>query len=300
MTSNRLLYHAMALITVVVWGVTFVSTKVLITDGLDPAQIFVIRFAVAYLCTLLISHNRFRASNIKDELLMLVAGITGGSLYFISENTALSLTFAANVSLIICCAPILTMILGKILFNDLIKPMAWIGTIIAFTGVGIVVFNSSDKYGINPWGDVLTFVAALSWAVYCLLLKTLSRRYSNLFITRKVFGYGGNYCYAVLHTDQRYTWIYCHRSNNRKSAFSQSRSVICLLSHVECFGKEPWCRKNIRLYLYRSSCHDTCLYDDSRRTGDDYNSPWDNINPGWRVHDNDVNTTSMRLFCNFP
>lgn len=89
-----------------------------------------------------------------------------------------------------CCAPILTMILGKILFNDIIKPLAWIGTIIAFTGVGIVVFNSSEKYGINPCGDVLTFVAALSWAIYCLLLKTLSRRYSNLFITRKVFGYG--------------------------------------------------------------------------------------------------------------
>lgn len=190
MTSNRLLYNAMALITVMVWGVTFVSTKVLITDGLDPAQIFIIRFTIAYLCALLISHDRFMACDIKDELLMIMAGITGGSLYFITENTALSLTFAANVSLIICCAPILTMILGKILFNDIIKPLAWIGTIIAFTGVGIVVFNSSEKYGINPCGDVLTFVAALSWAIYCLLLKTLSRRYSNLFITRKVFGYG--------------------------------------------------------------------------------------------------------------
>lgn len=180
----------MAMITVMVWGVTFVSTKVLIADGLDPAQIFIIRFAVAYLCTLLISHDRFLAYSITDELLMLLVGITGGSLYFISENTALSLTFAANVSLIICCAPILTMILGKILFNDVIKPLAWIGSIIAFVGVGMVVFNGSEEYGINPWGDVLTFVAALSWSAYCLLLKTLNRRYSNLFITRKVFGYG--------------------------------------------------------------------------------------------------------------
>lgn len=190
MTRSRLRYNVMALVTVIVWGVTFVSTKVLISEGLDPAQIFIIRFSVAYLCTLLISHDRFLASNIKDESLMLMAGITGGSLYFISENTALSLTFAANVSLIICCAPILTMILGKILFNDIIKPQAWVGAIIAFLGVGIVVYNGSEKYGINPWGDVLTFVAALSWSVYCLLLKTLSRRYGNLFITRKVFGYG--------------------------------------------------------------------------------------------------------------
>lgn len=52
MTRNRLLYNVMALITVMVWGVTFVSTKILISEGLNPAQIFLIRFAVAYLYTL--------------------------------------------------------------------------------------------------------------------------------------------------------------------------------------------------------------------------------------------------------
>lgn len=190
MNDKLAIYNVMALATITVWGVTFISTKVLITNGLSPVEIFIIRFSVAYLCTLLFSHNRLWANNWKEELLMLASGITGGSLYFITENSALEITFASNVSLIICCAPIFTIILGKSILRDSIKKSVWIGSTIAFIGVAIVVLNSSGQYGINPLGDFLTALAALSWAVYCLLLKRLNDQYSNMFITRKVFAYG--------------------------------------------------------------------------------------------------------------
>ncbi len=184
------LYRVMALATIIVWGVTFVSTKVLLSCGLSPVEIFIIRFAIAYLCTLVFSHDRLWASDLTDEFLMLAAGVTGGSLYFIAENSALSITFASNVSLIICCAPIFTMILGRIVFKDPIKPLMWVGSVFAFIGVAVIVLNGSKQFGINPIGDLLTAVAALSWAGYCLILKRLNSRYSNLFITRKVFAYG--------------------------------------------------------------------------------------------------------------
>lgn len=190
MNGKFALYNVMALATIVVWGLTFISTKVLIYNGLNPVEIFIIRFSMAYFCTLLFCHGRLWANNMKDELLMLATGVTGGSLYFIAENTALEFTFASNVSLIICCAPIFTIILGKSILKDKIKKLVWIGSIIAFVGVGIVVLNGSGQYGINPLGDFLTVIAALSWAVYCLLLKRLNTTYSNMFITRKVFAYG--------------------------------------------------------------------------------------------------------------
>ena len=190
MTGKNLIYNVMALATIIVWGVTFVSTKSLIINGLSPAEIFIIRFLIAYFCTLVLCHNRLWADTRKDELMMLAAGITGGSLYFIAENSALGITFASNVSLIICCAPIFTMILGMVLFRDTIKVSSWIGSIVAFLGVAIVVLNGSRQYGINPLGDMLTLLAAFSWAAYCLILKRINCRYSNLFITRKVFAYG--------------------------------------------------------------------------------------------------------------
>lgn len=187
---EKLLYVLLALMTVGVWGITFVSTKTLIVSGLTPVVIFIIRFAIAYLCILTFSHKILFAKTVKDEMSLLFAGLTGGSIYFITENSALGITFASNVSLIICTSPIFTMIFGRGIFHDNISVSAWIGSFISLAGVAVVILNGSLNYGINPLGDILTVVAAISWATYCLILKRLNKHYDNLFITRKVFGYG--------------------------------------------------------------------------------------------------------------
>lgn len=187
---KKLLYVLLALMTVSVWGITFVSTKTLIVSGLTPVVIFIIRFAIAYLCILTFSHKILFAKTVKDEMLLLCAALTGGSIYFIAENSALGITFASNVSLIICTSPIFTMILGRGIYHDNITVSAWIGSFISLAGVAVVILNGSLNFGINPLGDILTVVAAISWATYCLILKRLNKHYDNLFITRKVFGYG--------------------------------------------------------------------------------------------------------------
>lgn len=188
--NTRLRYNILALLTVAIWGVTFVSTKILLGAGLTPVMIFIIRFAIAYLCALALSHRRIWADSFKDEMAMLAMGLTGGSLYFIAENSALELTFASNVSLIICATPVLTMVLDALIYRHRIGIRAATGSLLAMSGVAIVVLNGSLNFHLNPLGDFLTFLAALSWAVYCMLLKAFNHRYDNLFITRKVFFYG--------------------------------------------------------------------------------------------------------------
>ena len=95
---NRLLYHLIAFVVVAVWGTTFVFTKLLLLAGLTAAQIFVWRFVIAYVLLLgyaavlhWLERRTFRlfSSTWKDELLMLGLGVTGGSLYFLAENTAM-------------------------------------------------------------------------------------------------------------------------------------------------------------------------------------------------------------------
>ena len=187
---GRLLYHLIALMTVSIWGVTFVSTKILINTGLNPTEIFIYRFLIAYICILAISHKKLWADNLKDEITMCLAGLCGGSLYFIAENTALGMTFASNVSLLICTAPICTMILERILFHAPMRPRMLGGSLIALCGVGFVVFDGTFNLGTNPLGDILTIAAAMLWAMYCIILKVIARRYSTFFISRKVFFYG--------------------------------------------------------------------------------------------------------------
>jgi drug/metabolite transporter (DMT)-like permease len=108
MTRKNHWFHLMALLTVVIWGTTYISTKVLIGHGLRPSEIFFYRFLLAYGCIWFFSRQRIWAESFRDEMLLLLAGLTGGSFYFLFENTALTITLASNVALILCTATILT------------------------------------------------------------------------------------------------------------------------------------------------------------------------------------------------
>ena len=190
MFKNRiLLFHLITAGVVTIWGVTFVSTKVLLQHGLGPMDIMFYRFVLAYLCLLIVSHKRLWANNWKDELMLMLSGLTGGTLYFIAENNALDISQASNVALLVCTTPIFTALLAHWVFKDPLRKNMLIGSLIALLGVGLVVFSGSVILQINPLGDLLSIMAALMWAVYCLILKPLGTRYSTAFITRKVFIY---------------------------------------------------------------------------------------------------------------
>ena len=189
--------HLVAFITVAIWGTTFVWTKLLIQSGISPAQIFTLRFIIAYILMLGFSliwkrtKHQWMCDTWKDELLMVALGITGGSLYFLTENEALRFTTATNTSLIVCSCPLMTMLVHKLFYRShpLKSKQIW-GSIIACIGMAVVVLNGHFVLHLSPTGDLLAFTACLCWAFYSLLMKTAIRRYSSLFITRKVFFYG--------------------------------------------------------------------------------------------------------------
>ena len=189
--DKNIVYHLMAIFTVTIWGTTFVSTKVLLANGLTPQEIFLYRFILAYFCIWFWCPRRLFAKSWRDELLLAAAGLSGGSLYFFAENSALGITLASNVSLIISTTPILTALLACLFYKqERLKRNLIYGSLIALTGVALVVFNGSFILKINPLGDMLTLVAALLWAIYSLIMKRLDNYYPVLFITRKIFFYG--------------------------------------------------------------------------------------------------------------
>lgn len=180
-----------AFIIVVVWGCTFVQTKVLINAGLRPDEIFALRFLIAYLLMLPFSWQRLFLGCVRDELIALILGLTGGSLYFIVENYALAYGYCSNVSLIVCLTPLVTaLIVGWRYPAERLGKDGAMGSLLALAGMALVVFNGNFVLKLSPLGDVLALAACLCWALYSLLIKPLGTRYDNMLITRKVFGYG--------------------------------------------------------------------------------------------------------------
>ena len=190
--KSNLLFHMEAIITSVVWGTTFVSTKVLIIHGLLPEQIMLFRFILAYICIWIISPRHFFSNHWKDELLFLCLGLTGGSLYFLAENTALQYTQACNVAILVSITPLATAIVMSLVYKSEKKgKYFYMGAVFAFVGVILVELNGHFILKLNPIGDILAFSAVATWVCYGIILKKLQMKgYSSVFITRKVFFYG--------------------------------------------------------------------------------------------------------------
>lgn len=189
--SKALWYHLGALLTVTAWGVSFVSTKVLLEHGINPTEVYVVRTLLAYLLVLCVCHKRIFSNSLRDELLFVSCGLCAGSLYFIAENTALEYTLVSNVSLIVTLSPLITTLLvGAIYRNERPGKGVLMGSLIAFLGVGCVIFNSSFVLDVKPLGDLLSLSAAVCWSVYSLVLRKLSAFYTVMFISRKTFFYG--------------------------------------------------------------------------------------------------------------
>lgn len=188
--NNLWVYHIFALFAVTAWGLSFISTRVLLDSGLHPIEIYIYRSAIAYVALRNMSQTHSPTVS-RTSLLFVLCGIVAGSVYFISENIALQYTLVSNVSLITSIPPLLTVLLvGAVYKTDRPGRGAYIGSVVAFIGVGLVIFNSAFNMSINPLGDFLALLSAFCWAIYGLLLKPLNAHYDAQFITRKVFFYG--------------------------------------------------------------------------------------------------------------
>lgn len=211
-------YHIVAFLVVAVWGSTFVFTKLLLLNGLSAAQIFVLRFIIAY--CLLMSYSLGRsclkrqkddsfqeneeagnrkkessfkllADSVRDEILMMGLGVMGGSLYFLTENSAMNYTTTTNTSLIVCLCPLFAALLISAFYkSERLRKIQIAGTLIAAMGVAVVVLNGHFVLHLSPRGDLLALTACLCWAFYSLLMIPAGKCYDTVFITRKVFFYG--------------------------------------------------------------------------------------------------------------
>lgn len=191
----KIVGHLAALLTAVCWGCSFIASKVLMEDALmTPVEVYVYRFAIAYVIMLLFTFRDLRSKSWSDEIQLALCGVCSGTLYFLMENYALMYTTTGNVSLLSSISPIFTAILLSIIYKTKMEKGETIGSAVAFMGVAMVILSESLGKGmgleIHPFGDLLALSCAMSWAVYSIVIKRLIPIYSTLFITRKLFFYG--------------------------------------------------------------------------------------------------------------
>jgi len=188
--NSKLLGHILALFTVFIWGITFVSSKLLL-EYFTPLTIMVLRFSLAYIGLWIIHPKFYKVKSMKEEFVFIAAGATGVAGYFFMENTALMFTTVSNTGLILAAVPLFVAIVTHVFTPDEhfhINLLYGFG--IAMIGVALVIFNGQVNLSVNPLGDFLALMAGVVWAFYSLAIKKMDQNYSPVYLTRRTFFYG--------------------------------------------------------------------------------------------------------------
>ena len=191
MENKRLLGHLAAIFTIIVWGTTFISTKVLLTD-FQPVEILFVRLLLGLMALFIVDPHPVKGVTLKQELTFAAAGLTGITMYYLMENVALTYTLASNVGVIVSVSPFFTVILASIFLKSEGKMRLnfFLGFIVAMIGIALISFNGA-KLQLNPIGDFLCLGSAFVWGWYSVLSKKIGEYgYSVIQITRKIFVYG--------------------------------------------------------------------------------------------------------------
>ena len=108
----------------------------------------------------------------------------------------LSLTSPIDSTVITTSLPIITMILAAIFLKEPITSVKVVGVALGATGALILVLSNhggSDKAG-NIWGDIICFVAQISFACYLTIFKGLISRYNIFTLMKWMFAFA-SICY---------------------------------------------------------------------------------------------------------
>ena len=189
--NKKALGHMAALLCAIIWGTTFISTKVVLTT-FTPIEILVIRFILGYLLLWALRPKTLPFQGIKWEANAFFAGVFGIALYYLAENYALEYTSAGNVSLIVSTAPFFIAITFRLLkeSDEKLSIYFFLGFILAIGGIALMNY-SEGGFSFDLAGFILALLGAVLWGIYSVFIKRAGKQsVDTIALTRRTFFYG--------------------------------------------------------------------------------------------------------------
>lgn len=178
----------LAVPTILIWGVTFVNTKALLSD-FSAFEILFLRFLMAYAALWCLKPRRLAVSGWREEVVYAGMGLSGVTVYQFLENCALHWTNASNVCILVSVSPMTTAILSQVLLRERALTLRFMaGFVLAMAGIVLVCLNGVYVFSFHPVGDLLALAAALSWSFYSVFVTKMNARGKDpILMTRRTF-----------------------------------------------------------------------------------------------------------------
>lgn len=177
--------RVLLLTAVVIWGWTFVATKILVAE-LGPVEIFALRLAIGIPFlggVLLVKRVPLRFA--RADALPLFLGGAIFTLHFLVQIAGIVTTTATNTGWIVSVSPLVLAVLSFLFLRERIGPGGVAGIAVATMGILLLVSRGSltDLGWLKSKGDWLVLASALSWACYTVVMRDLVRRRQPLAVT---------------------------------------------------------------------------------------------------------------------
>ena len=184
-------YHLLAFSAVFFWGISLLSTRILLDSGFTPNNITFFRFLIAGSLIFFFRKNKKKTRiEKKDRKYFYLTALCGVTLFYYFENTGLKFTTVSNTALITATIPLFTLLIA---FSLLRKKMVWqnlIGIPLGLGGTFILFYKDILDSGIHLKGDIFVFGSVIMWTIYSFVYKKIMHKYNVIFFTYKVFLYG--------------------------------------------------------------------------------------------------------------
>jgi len=171
-----------ALFAVVVWGASFVATKIAVGE-VSPDLVVFLRFGmgVIILGSVVWNRQQLRLHDKKDWLYLMLLGFLGITFHQWLQSTGLVTAQAVTTGWIVASIPIFMAVLSWIFLKERLAWLQVLGICLATFGVLLIITKGdlgslfSGHFG--TVGDFLILVSAPNWAVFSILSKRGLEKY---------------------------------------------------------------------------------------------------------------------------
>lgn len=195
MTRSHFLATLGVIFAVLVWGASFVATKVALRQ-VSPVTVVWLRFAIGMIIlgTATLLRGQFALPGRREVGYFALLGFLGITFHQWLQSTGLQTAQATTTAWIVASTPIFMALLGWLVLSEKLSWRLVLGILVAVIGVLLVVSKGdltslvSGRFGTR--GDLLVMLSAPNWALFSILSRRGLKRYPATGMMFYVMGFG--------------------------------------------------------------------------------------------------------------
>jgi len=164
------------LVAVVIWGWTFVATKICL-EHMSPFQLVTSRFLIGAPALTVVAGLRGASFSFRGLALPFTLGAAVFSTHFLIQTWALEFTTATNSGWIVAVTPLTIALMAAVVLKEPVPPQMRFGLFLASAGLVLLVSRGelSNLEWLSSLGDVLVLASTFTWALFTIMTRDLSR-----------------------------------------------------------------------------------------------------------------------------